>query len=495
MKRKRSAVSSAGLPAREAALESFRSLLEPAEFLRMLAALERPLYPSLRLNLLKTAPGAIEELAKKYGWQIERVPFCASGWWIKEARQPISQTIQHRLGHYYIQDAASMLPVELFDPQDRPSPLILDMAASPGGKTTHLVDRTGDCGLLIANDSSKRRITALRLVLQTWGAAGAAITCFPGERFGEWFPETFDQILLDAPCSMQGLRSTENRPMRSITSRERDSLADRQSRLLASAFCALKTGGQVVYSTCTLTPEENEGVLESLLKRYQASVRVVDLSQRLPLPAPALGAAGSQTFSPQISGAARLWPHIYGTAGFFAALLVKTAPVETVSSPPPSRPWAAAGLAELPKPEREALAGLLQDGYGFDLPSLLQRCGWLLYRRVDTVYALPHRLIAEFSSLPFLSAGLPVGEFSPSGFMLSHEWAARFEKDCPAGRFTIPQQRVAAWQRGEDLHGIHAPTDLPGKIVLVQDEMGSYLGRGRSLTDRLKNLLPARAVL
>ncbi|NPV76419.1 MAG: hypothetical protein HPY59_08580 [Anaerolineae bacterium] len=495
MKRKRSAVSPARLPAREVALEQFRLLLDPAEFSRLLAELERPLYPSLRLNLLKVAPGAMADLSKKYGWQVENVPFCAAGWWVKEARQPISQTIEHRLGQYYIQDAASMLPVELFDLYDSPFPLILDMAASPGGKTTHLVDRTGDCGLVIANDSSKSRITALRLVLKTWGAVGAAITCFPGERFGDWFPETFDRILLDAPCSMQGLRSTENHPMRPITGRERDSLADRQSRLLASAFRALKTGGQVVYSTCTLTPEENEGVLESLLQHYPNSVQVVDLSHRLPLPSPALRAAGELTFSPQIGGAARLWPHIYGTAGFFAALLVKTAPVESVSSSPPFRAWRASGLVELPRSERDSLARLLLDGYGFDLITLLESFDWLLYRRAEVVYALPHRLVVDFSSLPFVSVGLQVGEYSPSGFILSHEWAARFEKNCPAGRFSIPTERIEAWQRGEDLHDIQTPATQPGKIVLVQDEMGNYLGRGRALSDRLKNLLPARVVL
>ena len=495
MRRKRNAAASVGLSPREAALERFRPLLEPVEFLHLLAALERPLYPSLRLNLLKTTPEKLVDLSKKYGWQMENVPFCAAGWWVKETRQPISQTIEHRLGQYYIQDAASMLPVELFDPPDSPAPLILDMAASPGGKTTHLIDCTGDRGLVIANDSSRSRITALQLVLKAWGAVGTAITCFPGERFGDWFPETFDRVLLDAPCSMQGLRSTESRPMRPITSRERDSLTDRQFRLLASALRALKTGGQVVYSTCTLTPEENEGVLENLLRRYPASVQVVDLSHRLPRPAPALSVAGDQTFSTQIGGALRMWPHIFGTAGFFAALLVKTAPIEISPSPPPFRPWAVSGLVELPKTEKAFLTGLLQDGYGFDLVPLLERFDWQLYRRADVVFAHPSRLTADFSGLPFLSAGLPVGEFSPSGFILSHEWAVRFESDFPAGRFSIPQERVGAWQRGEDLHGIHAPAAQPGKIVLVQDETGNFLGRGRALADRLKNLLPVRVVL
>ena len=102
-----------------------------------------------------------------------------------------------------------MMPVELFNFDDVKNPLILDMAASPGGKTTHLVSRSADQGLVIANDSSRDRITALRLVMQSWGAVNIAATQYPGEKYGAWFPETFDRVLLDAPCSMQGLRDTE----------------------------------------------------------------------------------------------------------------------------------------------------------------------------------------------------------------------------------------------------------------------------------------------
>ena len=125
-----------------------------------------------------------------------------------QAETPISATPEHRLGFYYIQDAASMLPAELFDLSGTSAPLILDLAASPGGKTTHITARTGDRGLVIANDSSPDRITALRIVLSTWGSINNAITHFPGEKFGTWFPETFDYVLLDAPCSMQGIRTT-----------------------------------------------------------------------------------------------------------------------------------------------------------------------------------------------------------------------------------------------------------------------------------------------
>ena len=170
-----------------------------------------------------------------------------------------------------------MLPPELFDLAGMPEPLVLDMAASPGGKTTHLAALTGDMGLVIANDGSRSRIPALQIVLRNWGAANQAVTCLPGETFGGLYPDTFDAVLLDAPCSMQGLRSAESHSSRTITLNEIDSLAARQLRLLESALRAAKPGGQIVYSTCTLAPQEDELVLAALLERFPRQVRIEDV--------------------------------------------------------------------------------------------------------------------------------------------------------------------------------------------------------------------------
>ena len=182
--------------------------------------LEKPLNPGIRLNRIKSQPVTIDELVSRYNWEIKPVPYCRSGWKVSKSDMPVSQTVEQRFGYYYIQETASMLPPELFDFSANPSHLILDMAASPGGKTTHLADRSGDLGFIIANDNSRERITALKLILQNWGVLNHAITQFPGEMFGLWFPEVFDTVLLDAPCSMQGLRTTASHPMRPVTERK-----------------------------------------------------------------------------------------------------------------------------------------------------------------------------------------------------------------------------------------------------------------------------------
>ena len=133
-----------------------------------------------------------------------------------------------------------------------------------------------------------------------------------------------DLILLAAPCSMQSLVSLDSHPMRPISEREEKALAQRQTALLQSALKALRPGGQIVYSTCTLSPDEDEAVVDDILHRFHGKVRVCDAAERLPWPAPGITSAYGREFDPSLKGAVRLWPHRYGTAGFFACLLEKT---------------------------------------------------------------------------------------------------------------------------------------------------------------------------
>jgi 16S rRNA (cytosine1407-C5)-methyltransferase len=493
-KRKRASTTLNGAALLDEALLRYESLLSPQEYAHLLDELKQPLYSAIRFNTLKVDPlKALEYYLQTYGWQLKEVPFSRSGWWVVDSgKVSIGHTIEHRLGDYYIQDAASMLPVELFDLRADPDQLVLDLAASPGGKTTHLVSRTNDMGLVMANDASQDRITALRLVLQSWGAANVAVTHFPGEKIGGWFPETFDRILLDAPCSMENLRSTESHPMRAISPHERLNLAVRQERLLASAFQALKVGGQLVYSTCTLAPEEDEGVLDGLLKRYPGAVCIESLENRLPQPAPGLSGDGSRVFNPSVTRAARLWPHLYGTSGFFAALISKLGPVETFRQLPPNRPFKKTGLEQLSRSENARLVELFAEEYGFDLMPVLDKQRLQLWKRAETIYAIPETFLSRFSDLPFQALGLQVGEETPDGFSPSHNWVARFGSQFKLGLCPLQPEQVQAWLHGEDLQGRFLAETRKGKTVIVLDEQGRLLGRAKLHNGRLKNLLPRR---
>lgn len=494
MTRKKHAAVKPASPSRDAlqdALARYQPLLSAQDFAALLAELDHPLLQALRANPLKVDPAAaLSEWSARYGWETLPVPYCQAGRFVEKAETPLSQTPEHRLGFYYMQDAASMLPVELFDFDGLESPLILDLAASPGGKTTHLAARSADRGLIIANDSSQERIQALRLVLQTWGAVNTAVTHFPGERFGAWYPGLFDRVLLDAPCSMQNLRSTDAHPMRPISPRERASLAQRQAALLGSALRALKTGGQVVYSTCTLSPEEDEGVLDAVLQRFGSAVQVDDLSKVLPAPAPGLPADGERIFDPAVRNAARLWPHRFGTSGFFAARLTRLGDLPGPALDAPIRPLAVLGLAPLSPRDQSALVERLSQTYGFNYAAVLEQQQLSLWRRGDVIYAFPELFLTHFNSLPFQALGQMTGEDTPEGYTPSHEWLARFAPRFTTGKVILDPNQAAAWWRGEDV-----PGDWPlsnGAVAAVFDDLGRLCGRARVSPGRLKNLLPRR---
>jgi 16S rRNA (cytosine1407-C5)-methyltransferase len=445
---------------------------------------------AIRLNPLKVSPATtIQELASRYNWRASPVPFCPAGWQIEGER--LSQTVEYRLGGYFIQEAASMLPVELFD-LGQDSPLILDLAAAPGGKTTHLVSRTHDLGLVVANDASASRLSGLRSALQSWGAINAAVTHYPGERFGGWYSGAFDAVLLDAPCSMENLNPDSPHPQRAISDRERAGLAHRQLNLLASAFQSVRPGGQVVYSTCTLAPEEDEAVVDGLLGLFPGQVQVEDVSARLGKPAPGLTRAGEETFDPNLSRSVRLLPEIFGTAGFFAARLTRTSGTAQAkakaSQPPPARSFDRTGLVHMRRSQQAVIFNQMMDGYGFDLPTLLEGQDLSLWARGELVYAIPEAFFHRFESLPYFSLGMLMGESTSGGFSPSSEFAARFGGGFTCGQFRLPDDQLPSWLEGADVPVASESAKGASSTVVVVDAAGRNLGRGRLLSNRLKHI-------
>lgn len=476
-------------------LERYEKLLSPSDFNLLLEELKKPLKSAIRLNPFKTCEGDLEEWKQRYTWSLKTVPFCSRGYQVEEAGTLPSQTIEHRMGNFYIQDAASMLPAELFDfPASKP-PIILDLAASPGGKTTHLVDRILDRGVVIANDSSPDRLTALRIVLQTWSTSSCAVTCFQGERFGGWFPETFDAILLDAPCSMDGLRATEAHPLRPITNKERAGLARRQLALLRSALQAVRVGGEVVYSTCTLAPEEDEGVLDQLLKEYPHAMDIESFQAQLARPAPGLEKDEVTVYNPRVRASARLWPHLFGTAGFFAAKIRKTGSIPSNRSDPPSRPLSRTGFAILKADKSKEICFLMMEDYGFDLQRWLTDQNLELWQHGNQVLALPSLFLQNFPDLPVRYLGLTIGEMTDPGFDPSHDLCTRFGRQFNHGVVMIPEEEIMAWVKGNDLRPVPTNGTKKGKVIVIRDSRGHFLGCGRIQRDRVKNLLPRRAIL
>lgn len=474
-------------------LQRFEPMLSTQEFGLLLEEVHKPLAPTFRVNPLKSATDLVQRLQDRYHWQLSPLPFCEGGYKVEDcAATPVSQTAEHKLGHYYIQEAASMVPVELFDLPAGDAGLTLDLAASPGGKTTHLIARGRDSGFVLANDSSAGRIPALRVVLQNWGAVNSAICQFPGEKLGGWFTEVFDRALIDAPCSMQGLRTSESHATRPVTEKESLSLAKRQTALLTSALQAVKVGGQVVYSTCTLLPEEDEGVVDAVLRKFGKNVRIVNVAGKLPASAAGITQNGDQQYLSDVAESLRLWPHRLGTAGFFACLFEKTAPLELPQQSAPARPLERAGFVYTAHALEAKIGQQLLQDYGFDLAATLAQYDLVLMQRYEKIIAMPQKLLGPFGELPLEYAGLLLGEASNNEFVLSHEWVSRFGSRFGSGKVFLTDEQAENWLKGEDCFEPVAGSEEKGKVFIVCRQDGLVLGRGKALKDRLKNLLLRR---
>jgi len=470
-------------------LERFQPLLSPDEFERLKITLDQPLSPAIRVNPLKAQNDLTTSLQDRYGWQCTPVEFCTTGFRVDTKEGPtLSNTLEYKNGQYYIQEASSMLPVELFSLENAEETVILDMAASPGGKTTHLASRMLDKGLILANDSSQGRIQALRIVMQHWGAENTAITRFPGESFGTWFPEVFDRVLIDAPCSMQGLRTTESHPARPVTPKESRQLAKRQAALLTSALQAVRVGGEVVYSTCTLAPEEDEEVVETILKSFGNSITLLNAQKFLPEPAPGINTIGEETTQAGMEKTIRLWPHRYNTAGFFACLFYKDDSFATEMRPAPSHSMEKAGFVELSIKDQKSFALEFEENFGFALWEHLSDHQRTLIRRDDKVFIFPRMLLERFADLPVQSAGMHLCLVTPEGIIPTFDWATRFGLQCKNAELVLEEHHASSWLKGNDLEGFDGTTKQPSSIRMVTDQNGLFIGRGKLVQGVLKNL-------
>ena len=477
------------------ALERYRPYLDEAQYAALLAESDQIAPSAVRLNLLKTELPSTQRLTylgKKYGWTTKNLIYSQDSLQVIESLTSPSQTREFQLGQYYLQDAASILPVSLFSKSEKPL-LKLDMAASPGGKTTQMIDASCDRDFVIANDSAASRMSALRTVLQTWGAANYAITNYAGERWGDWYPETFDQILLDAPCSMQSLRTSSSHPHRPITIDERSRLASRQQALLFSAAEALKTGGELVYSTCTLAPEEDEAVVSMLLETYPGAFHI-DQNPANQYKVSGLVEFEGQQFNSEVIHALRIWPFAFQTNGFFAVRLIKDKPIPTEVAEPPSRDFGSTSAKALSTKLSQELTDTISGTYGFDFGRSIQDLYLVPMRKVDSIQLFPQTYLDRFTNLPYNAIGMPLGRFIRDQFEISVEFVLRFGDIFTENVWQVPEELADQWLKGFDIRGIDPVGVKPGTVIAIRDDEGNNLGAAKYSSKRLRNLLPNRHI-
>lgn len=173
-----------------------------------LAACQRPLRRSIRVNTLKISVADFLQLTAPYGWTLTPIPWCEEGFWIERDNEdalPLGSTAEHLSGLFYIQEASSMLPVAALFADGNAPQRVMDVAAAPGSKTTQIAARMNNEGAILANEFSASRVKVLHANISRCGISNVALTHFDGRVFGAAVPEMFDAILLDAPCSGEGV--------------------------------------------------------------------------------------------------------------------------------------------------------------------------------------------------------------------------------------------------------------------------------------------------
>jgi 16S rRNA (cytosine1407-C5)-methyltransferase len=233
---------------------------------------------TIRLNPLKGDVKKTKNSLIRKGYDLEQIPWEENTYFVlNKDKNEVSQSREYEEGKFYIQNLSSILASVLLNPQEGEK--ILDMCAAPGSKTTHLAALANNKAEIIANDSEISRVNSLNRVVDQFGVKNCKVTLSDGEDFGKKYPVSFDKVLLDAPCSGEGMIYMRGpKPLRFWSIQKVNRYSQIQRKLIESAFLTLKHGGTMIYSTCTLEPEENEGVVTYLLEKYpNARIEEIDL--------------------------------------------------------------------------------------------------------------------------------------------------------------------------------------------------------------------------
>ena len=265
----------------------------------------------LRFNPLR---GALPALQTRIPWKTQPVPWCPEGVWLPDGA-PVGTHLLHTTGVYYVQDPSAMAAGVLLDPQ--PGEWILDLAAAPGGKATHIAAQMRGDGVLVTNEVARRRASVLAMNLERMGVVNAMVFNETPERLAARWPGLFDAVLVDAPCSGEGTFARDAQALRAWSLAKVREYAYRQQRIFDEAATLVRPGGRLLYGTCTFSPEENEGVIAGFLAQHPG-FEMADLPQ----------VPGLHPGHPEWIGApdalrrcGRFWPHTGPGHGHFYALL------------------------------------------------------------------------------------------------------------------------------------------------------------------------------
>ena len=406
------------------------------EYPAFLASYDAPYARGIRFNPLKPCaawPPDVEDA----------VPWEPSGRYLS-LNSPAGKLIQHEAGAYYLQEPSAMLPAAILDP--RPGERVLDLCAAPGGKSTQLGARMAGQGLLVCNEPVLKRAQVLSQNMARMGVTNAlVVSAMPAQLALRW-PEAFDAVQVDAPCSGEGMFRRHPETRDEWTPESPAGCAKRQAEILDCAARLVRPGGRIVYSTCTLNPTENEDTVNAFCERHP------DFSPQ------AFHLSGADA----PSGMLTCYPHRMRGEGHFAALLIRRDTGRRTDLPPDH------SLRQPDKAQRRALADFLPPA-----PEPTALLG-------DTLVHLPD--CPDLRGLKALRVGLHLGTLTGRVFKPDHAWAvSATPPDVP--RVTLSEGQARAYLAGETL-----PADGRGWALAAYE--GLPLGWGKISDGVMKNHYP-----
>lgn len=416
------------------------------------ASYDRPRSVGLRLNPLKTDTAPALD-----AFLLSPVPWEKNGFYYDGTTRP-GLSVYHDAGLYYLQEPSAMAPAGLLDVQ--PGERVLDLCAAPGGKSTQLAAALRGEGLLVCNEIHPKRARILAGNIERLGIANALVLNEHPQRLAERFAGWFDKILVDAPCSGEGMFRKEEAAVTDWSEETVEMCARRQREILHSAAQMLRAGGRLVYSTCTFSPQENEGTVSAFLREHpDFFIETVDAPWFAP---------GRPDWvkdpTPGLEHTFRLWPHLLRGEGHYAAVLRRRGDAEAATLP--EEP-----ACRLP----EELRAFCRTG-GTALPA------GKAVQFGNTIYLAPQAL-PSLRALKVLRAGLELGQVLRGRFEPAHAWALWLKTAEPCVDFSADAPELRRYLAGESI-----PGDARGWTLVCAD--GLSLGWAKGSAGQLKNHYP-----